>query len=53
MPLEKPSQGDMMNPSDAQDGAPSYEDKSAETPGGIFYPDRGNDAPAYRYKEYR
>lgn len=53
-----PSRGEMMNPQNAQSGKPDYIDDSAEEANSNFYPDRGQDAPAYvasnpRYWEYR
>jgi hypothetical protein len=53
-----PTQKDMMQPSYAGQGEPTYVDKSAEDPTMTFYPSRGQDAPAYvgsnpRYWEYR
>jgi len=55
---DAPSQKAMMNPDDAQGGAPNYVDNSVETASNTFYPNRGQDAPAYiasnpRYWEYR
>jgi hypothetical protein len=49
-----PSQQEMMSPTNAQSGAPNY----AAAPESTFYPNRGDDAPAYvasnpRYWEYR
>ncbi len=53
-----PSNAEMMNPTNAQSGKPSYVDSSVESPQNRFYPNRGNDVPAYvvnnpRYWEYR
>jgi len=49
----KPTQGEMMNPSEPQTGEPDYVDKSAQSADNTFYPNRGQQAPAYRYWEYR
>lgn len=55
---DSPSQKQMTSPADPQPGKPNYIDDSAETPQNRFYPNRGQDAPAYiasdpRYWEYR
>ncbi len=52
----KPTQGEMMNPQEAQTGQPDYIDKTAETVGTPRL--QSFDAPAYeamnpRYWEYR
>jgi hypothetical protein len=56
---EKPSEKQMMDASFTGTGKPNYVDKSSESPSeSKFYPNRGQDAPAYietnpRYWEYR
>lgn len=55
---DAPSKAAMMDVSNPQGGAPDYVDKSSETADNTFYPNRGDDTPAYvasnsRYQEYR
>lgn len=55
---DAPSQKQMTSPADPQPGKPNYVDDTVETPDSNFYPNRGQDAPAYvanqpRYWEYR
>ena len=53
-----PSQAEMSQPTNAQGGEPNYVDETADSPDSTYYPNRGDDAPAYkfnnpRYWEYR
>lgn len=55
---DAPSREEMMSPNHPQSGEPNYADESAEVANNKFYPNRGEDAPAYvasdpRYWEYR
>jgi hypothetical protein len=55
---DAPSQAQMTDASNAGRGEPNYVDDSVESPRNSFYPNRGDDAPAYvasnpRYWEYR
>lgn len=52
------TQKDMIQASYVEKAEPSYVDKSSENPQNSFYPNRGQNAPAYvgsnpRYSEYR
>ena len=53
-----PSSAEMTNPANAQSGEPNYIDERSDSADNTFYPNRGDDAPAYvasnpRYWEYR
>lgn len=55
---DAPSQARMMDPTNAQSGKPNYVDSTVETASNTFYPNRGEDSPAYissdpRHIEYR
>ena len=50
---DAPSQAEMTQATNAQGGAPNYVDKTAETANSNFYPNRGQDAPAYKYSSSR
>ena len=55
---DSPTNQQMNDPQNHQSGKPNYLDKSVEDVGSKFYPNRGQDAPAYvasnpRYWEYR
>lgn len=53
-----PTQKDMIQASYVEKAEPLYVDKGSQNPQNNFYPNRGQDAPAYvgsnpRYSEYR